>query len=253
MADGMPIQSDIKCVHRAIHAVMRDCNAKGLGKSGWNDHQKYHFRSIDDIYALIGTLLVEHDLIVTPHLRDLKSEIQPTKNSYGKDQLTNYVLVTVDYHFVSIEDGSTHLVSAPGEAFDTGDKATNKAMSAAYKYMAFQAFHIPLEGQQTPDSDRDTFERAGPRKQTAESAPAKPVTLTKADARPEYKQMVDEICAIGSTSNLKDWGTRNIERVKKLPADWVKQFRAEYSAKLEELKEAEETDRQYAIHDEARV
>jgi hypothetical protein len=34
---------------------------------------------------------------------------------------------------------------------DSGDKATNKAMSAAFKYAAFQAFCIPTEG----DNDAD--------------------------------------------------------------------------------------------------
>jgi hypothetical protein len=34
---------------------------------------------------------------------------------------------------------------------DSGDKATNKAMSAAYKYAAFQAFSIPTES----DNDAD--------------------------------------------------------------------------------------------------
>jgi hypothetical protein len=34
---------------------------------------------------------------------------------------------------------------------DSGDKGTNKAMSAAYKYAAFQAFSIPTEA----DNDAD--------------------------------------------------------------------------------------------------
>jgi hypothetical protein len=38
-----------------------------------------------------------------------------------------------------------------GEAMDSGDKSSNKAMSAAYKYAAFQAFCIPTEG----DNDAD--------------------------------------------------------------------------------------------------
>lgn len=38
-----------------------------------------------------------------------------------------------------------------GEAMDSADKATNKAMSAAYKYMATQEFCIPTEG----DNDAD--------------------------------------------------------------------------------------------------
>jgi hypothetical protein len=42
---------------------------------------------------------------------------------------------------------------------DSGDKATNKAMSAAYKYAAFQAFAIPTEGDN--DADAHTHEVAG--------------------------------------------------------------------------------------------
>jgi hypothetical protein len=39
---------------------------------------------------------------------------------------------------------------------DSGDKATNKAMSAAYKYAAFQTFAIPTEG--NPDADAETHQ-----------------------------------------------------------------------------------------------
>jgi hypothetical protein len=43
-----------------------------------------------------------------------------------------------------------------GEAMDSGDKATNKAMSAAYKYACMQAFSIPTEGDN--DADAHTHE-----------------------------------------------------------------------------------------------
>jgi hypothetical protein len=39
---------------------------------------------------------------------------------------------------------------------DSSDKATNKAMSAAYKYAAFQAFAIPTEGDN--DTENNTPE-----------------------------------------------------------------------------------------------
>jgi hypothetical protein len=57
---------------------------------------------------------------------------------------------------VSAEDGSKHTARTFGEAMDSGDKATNKAMSAAYKYMAFQTFAIPTEGDN--DADNHTHE-----------------------------------------------------------------------------------------------
>ena len=43
---------------------------------------------------------------------------------------------------------------------DSADKATNKAMSAAYKYAAFQAFAIPTQGDN--DADATTHEVLNP-------------------------------------------------------------------------------------------
>ena len=64
-----------------------------------------------------------------------------------------YVVVKAEFDFVAIEDDSKHTVTTYGEAMDSGDKATNKAMSIAYKYAAFQAFCIPTEETaQDPDS-----------------------------------------------------------------------------------------------------
>jgi predicted outer membrane protein len=67
-----------------------------------------------------------------------------------------YVVVEVEFDFVSSHDGTKHTVKTFGEAMDSGDKATNKAMSAAYKYAAFQAFCIPTEGDN--DADATTHE-----------------------------------------------------------------------------------------------
>lgn len=55
------------------------------------------------------------------------------------------MVVKAEFDFVATEDGSKHTVETYGEAMDSSDKATNKAMSIAYKYAAFQAFCIPTE------------------------------------------------------------------------------------------------------------
>jgi hypothetical protein len=65
----------------------------------------------------------------------------------------------MEFNFVSALDGSKHTVKTFGEAMDSADKATNKAMSAAYKYAAFQAFCIPTEGD--TDADATTHEVKG--------------------------------------------------------------------------------------------
>ena len=69
-----------------------------------------------------------------------------------------YVTVEAEFDFVSAEDGTKITARTFGEAMDSGDKATNKAMSAAYKYAAFQTFAIPTEGNH--DADAETHEVA---------------------------------------------------------------------------------------------
>ena len=45
-----------------------------------------------------------------------------------------------------------------GEAMDSGDKATNKAMSVALKYLLIQTFQIPVTGEANDgDSAHETF------------------------------------------------------------------------------------------------
>ena len=81
-----------------------------------------------------------------------------------------------EFDFVSAEDGSKHIVKTFGEAMDSGDKATNKAMSAAYKYACFQAFSIPTES----DNDADAHTHT----------PAPKVSATKTDLVPPNRMVV---------------------------------------------------------------
>ncbi|MBC7989520.1 MAG: hypothetical protein H7Y19_08060 [Luteimonas sp.] len=62
-----------------------------------------------------------------------------------------HVTLKVAFDLISVEDGSCHTVESFGEALDESDKATAKAMSAAYKSVMLQAFCIPVVGQDDPD------------------------------------------------------------------------------------------------------
>jgi hypothetical protein len=61
------------------------------------------------------------------------------------------VSLLVSYTFMA-EDGSSVITSMAGEASDSGDKATSKALSMALKYALFQTFMIPT-GENDPDSE----------------------------------------------------------------------------------------------------
>ncbi|WP_080470575.1 ERF family protein [Citrobacter portucalensis] len=93
------------------------------------------------MYNALAPELVKHKLLILPRYTDRTSVERTSKNGGA----LFYITVRGDFDFVSTEDGSIHTVTTYGEAMDSGDKATNKAMSIAYKYAAFQAFCIPTE------------------------------------------------------------------------------------------------------------
>lgn len=129
-------------VYQAINNVQADLARVGIEKARKNVQQGYMFRGIDDVYCALSPLLAKHGLCILPRVvsRDV------TERQTAKGGLLFYTVLTVEFDFVAVEDGSKHTIVTVGEAMDSGDKSSNKAMSAAYKYAALQAFAVPTEG-----------------------------------------------------------------------------------------------------------
>ena len=144
--------SESKQVYKAIANVMADLSVYGIAKDRKNTGQGYNFRGIDDIYNALSGLLSTHGLVILPRVLSHRLEERETKNG-GR---MAYSFVDVEFDLVSADDGSCHTARTTGEGMDSADKSTNKAMSAAYKYMAFQVFCIPTEGDN--DADGHTHE-----------------------------------------------------------------------------------------------
>lgn len=136
-------------VYQAIAAVMGDLAKSGISKDQTNTFDKYKFRGIDDVYNTLAPLLAKHGLLILPRVLERTSEERTSQ----KGGAVFYITVAVEFDFVSADDGSKHTVRAYGEAMDRGDKGTNKAMTAAYKYACFEAFCIPVVGQEDADSE----------------------------------------------------------------------------------------------------
>ena len=135
-------------VYSAIASVTAAMAKEGIAKGRRNQQQGYSFRGIDDVYNALSPMLAENKLCILPRIisRDL------VERQTSKGGALFYVTVEAEFDFVSAEDGSKHTVRTFGEAMDSADKATNKAMSAAYKYAAMQTFCIPTEGDNDADS-----------------------------------------------------------------------------------------------------
>ena len=139
-------------VYKAINAVQAELAKTGITKD--RQAQTYKFRGIDDVYNAIAPLLAKHGLCILPRVLNRTCVERVNKNGNAMF----YVTVDAEFDFVSTEDGTKHTAKTFGEAMDVSDKATNKAMSAAYKYAMFQAFCIPTEGDN--DADATTHEVA---------------------------------------------------------------------------------------------
>ena len=132
-------------IYAAMIAVSRDLAKAGVAKTQLNQDEGYAFRGIDDVMQAVAPLLHKRRICVLPRL---------TERTVSQTSEGSHVTVRGAFDFVAAADGSHHTVETFGEAADRSDKATSKAMSAAYKYALIQAFCIPVRG--LPDADATT-------------------------------------------------------------------------------------------------
>jgi hypothetical protein len=160
----MPRLASVPAVYAAIQRVSGELAKTGIGKDGRNQQQNYSFRGVEQVLNTLAPALVQHGLVMLPRM--MSREV--VERTTAKGSLQFFVTVAAEFDFVAVADGSKHTVVTYGEAQDTADKATNKAMSAAYKYAAFLAFCIPLKGVLDDADERTPEESVAP----VPSAPA---------------------------------------------------------------------------------
>lgn len=135
-----------KNIYETITAVMAEIGA--VGKDSRNEQQRFMYRGIDAVMNAINPALIKHKLFVVPEILEQRREERLT----AKGGNLIYSICTVKYTFYA-EDGSSVSATVIGEGMDSGDKATNKAMSIAFKYACFQVFCIPTEEMKDPDAE----------------------------------------------------------------------------------------------------
>lgn len=174
-------------VYKAINKVQAKLSEVGIAKDSKNEAQKFMFRSIDQIYNTISGLVAEAQLCILPRM--IARTVEERTNKSGTALF--YVTVEAEFDLVSAADGSKHTVKTFGEAMDSGDKATNKAMSAAYKYACIQTFCIPTEG----DNDADATTHEVQKKQPINTQPinTKPIDITDDLIAIEEARDLDEL------------------------------------------------------------
>lgn len=139
MAETTPL------IYKKIIEVMADINA--IGKDRRNQQQGFQFRGIDDVMNELHGSLAKCGVFVLPTVLEENRTTGKTRN--GGDMF--YTRLKTNFGFYA-EDGSHVDAVVIGEAMDTADKASNKALSIGLKYAMLQVFCIPTEDEKDPDA-----------------------------------------------------------------------------------------------------
>jgi hypothetical protein len=153
---------------KLLSKVMEDVGA--VRKTERNTHQSFNFRGIDNVVNAVSPALRKHGVVVVPHVNS--SEAETVEIGQNRTRM-GYVRVNVTYTFYA-HDGSNLATTVVAESMDSGDKATAKAMSVAFRTALLQTLCLPTD---ESDPDADTYVRSDA-KPTA-TATAKKVQATK--------------------------------------------------------------------------
>lgn len=139
---------ETKKIFQQIPLIMAEVDP--IAKNRNNQSQGYKFRGIDDVYAAVQTILAKHKVFPVPTVLESTREERSTKSG----GVMTFVIIKMKYTFYA-EDGSSFESIVIGEGSDTGDKASNKAMSVAQKYCLIQVLCIPTEDPKDPENDHN--------------------------------------------------------------------------------------------------
>lgn len=133
-------------IYQSITKIMEE--VPSIGKTQKNKTQGFMYRGIDDVMNALQPLLAKNKVFIVPEILEQTREERTT--SKGGNLI--YSICKIKYKFYA-EDGSSVEAITIGEGMDSGDKATNKAMAIAMKYVLFQVFCIPTDEMKDPDSE----------------------------------------------------------------------------------------------------
>jgi len=132
-------------VHEAINEVSRQVG--GLSKDGFNEHQRYSFRGIDQLITTVQPVLNNVGVTIVPKVISYESQDRQTANN-----IQRWCTVLMKYTITGPAGDTVESVIV-GEAADVADKAMNKALSNAAKYFYFQTFWFGIGGMDEGDLD----------------------------------------------------------------------------------------------------
>lgn len=178
-------------IYKQMLAIKQDLGA--IGKDQFNEGQRFKFRGIDQFINALKPLLDKHRVGIlvntlnypAPHFVEKESGAGNNK----KVAVSKNVGIIIQYTFFA-EDGSEVKCSVPAEGVDNGDKGTNKALSAAFKYCLIQTFCVPTEDMEEGDRENPSVGGSSQRKSVVKEEPKKEAKRTYNRKAPEPEKEI---------------------------------------------------------------
>jgi ERF superfamily protein len=188
---GIEASMDVP-VHIAWSRVMGDVQWIGKGRS---EGLRYEFRGIDAVLNAVGPALRKHGVSVVQTLVEPTYATTPTSNN----KLMNLCRVTVTYQVIGPRgDFLPFALQSVGEAFDSGDKATPKAVSVALRSLYINSLAIPTGEPKMDPEHGPQYEIATPPRPTAEQYRAE--IVNEATTVPRLRAIREELRAEPATA-----------------------------------------------------
>lgn len=200
-------EEKVPMIYSAICGVMEDIGV--VGKDNYNKTQGFKYRGIDAVMNSLNPAMIKHKVFCTPEVIEQSREERTT----SKGGSLIYSVCRMRYRFYTT-DGSFIDAVVVGEGMDSGDKATNKAMSVAFKYACFQTFCIPTENlMDDPDSetpDESKKKQSAGNKEDKKSGDLEMETL--------FKQLTEELIRTGYGENaiIRTYKVGKLQELSKL-------------------------------------
>lgn len=146
--------TDYPTIFELIARVMEDIEP--VAKKTKHQQQGFMYRGVDDVTIAADDALTKHGVIgPVPYAESVAYE----STEVGKNRTpTRIAQVMVKYRLYGPR-GDYVETQVPGEAMDSGDKSTPKAMSVAYRIALLQMLRIPT-GEKDPTANN--YQRSEP-------------------------------------------------------------------------------------------
>lgn len=159
-------------IHTLISRILADVGPVVKDQTADTGRAKYNFRGIDQVVNAVNAAFKRHRVYPTSKL--VEFEVRDTLTTSQK--ATREATLRVVFRFTA-PDGTFVETEVPGEALDTSDKGTPKAMSVALRIALLQMLLLPTD---EPTTDHEYHTRDGVGSMSKSTAAMTQHTLTNA-------------------------------------------------------------------------